>query len=333
MSTAAKVGDAVMRAYFPHTERFNCRLGEVTLMRFERRLTVCNLGPAVIRGDAQADSAAEMEQALAAAPQVREGVLLRSAPVSAARIRLRGGRIRYIPRRYKRFFVSLTGRTFADYLAGFSSKSRSTLKRKLKRFAQRSGGRVDFRTYRSPAEMEDFYRHARDISRHTYQEVMFDMGLPDDAAFREEMRAAAGQDRVRAFLVFVDDRPAAYLYCPCADGVVEYRFLGYLQEFRQLSPGTVLLLLALESLFEDPQARVFDFTEGSKEGGHKEYFADGWRQCADVYFLRPSLPNALLVLCHTACDYASGYAGRLLDRLRLKRRIKAALRLAKGGVA
>ena len=78
-----------------------------------------------------------------------QGYLVTSLPASleaalaAAQPRLRP----FVRQRYRRAFTALD-QTFEAFLAAFSAKSRSTLKRKLRRFAERSGGAIDLRCYR-----------------------------------------------------------------------------------------------------------------------------------------------------------------------------------------
>jgi CelD/BcsL family acetyltransferase involved in cellulose biosynthesis len=300
---------------------FPFRLGELTLFTLHRDLVVHDVALDALRG-AQGDAA--WERILKGG----EGHLLRSLPVDGhlARTRLSRHWIRYARHRYERHFIDLAG-TYEGYLAKFSAKSRNTLRRKLRRFSEHSGGHIDFRAYRSPEELAVFHGHARCVSRETYQELMFDMGLPSGRGFQAQMAALAREDRVRAFLLFLHGEPISYLYCPVRDGVVQYQFLGYREAYARFSPGTVLLMHALESLFAEHRFQYFDFTEGAGGGGgHKEFFATDSRRCADVCYLRPSISNVLLVLGHGAMDSVSGTAGRTLDRIGLKKGVKQWLR-------
>jgi hypothetical protein len=84
----------------------------------------------------------------------------------------------FLRQRYSRWHVELR-RSFDDYLGTFSGKSRSTLKRKLRRFAERSGGSIDVRCYRREDEVEQFYQGARAVSALSYQERLLNAGLPE----------------------------------------------------------------------------------------------------------------------------------------------------------
>lgn len=276
--------------------------------------------PAFVTDDPGLDAIAE------AAPwNGVDGFFVRSLRIEegAPRLALGPRHIRYVAARYRRAFIDLSG-TYEAYLGKFSAKTRSTLKRKIRKFAELSGGDIDFRRYRTPNELAAFHRDARAISRRSYQEKLFDAGLPEDRDFLAEMRELAEADRVRAFLLFHDARPVAYLYCPIEDGRLIYAFLGYDPDYARHSPGTVLQMLALEHLFAEGRYRIFDFTEG--EGEHKRLFATETVLCGDAYFLarRPALTAT--VRAHAALCDLDRALGRALDRLALKARLKRLLR-------
>lgn len=231
--------------------------------------------------------------------------------------------IRYVKWRYPRYYVDLSG-DFDSYLATFSAKSRSTLTRKVRKFAKLSGGEIDWREYRSPAEMIEFHGLARRISADTYQERLLDAGLPDGADFIGKIRVLAERDAVRGYILFHEGRPVSYLYCPLEDGALVYRYLGYHPDYRRHSVGTVLQMLVLERLFAERRHRYFDFTKG--EAIHKATFATDHRRCADVIYLRPTVGNICLICFHAALDSLNNWAIRALDGLGLKYHVKRWIR-------
>jgi CelD/BcsL family acetyltransferase involved in cellulose biosynthesis len=255
-----------------------------------------------------------------------EAILIRSHPVDGElpRLALSPQSIRYVPAHYQRFYIDMRG-SFSEYLSKFSAKSRSTLQRKVRKFAEFSGGDVNWREYRYPEEVDEFYRLARKVSEKTYQERLLDVGLPEGEEFRRELIHLADRDQLRGYLLFHEEQPIAYLYCPLQENVLLYRNLGYDPEFRQWSPGTVLQYAVLERLFSEGKYRMFDFTEG--EGQHKEFFSTGSTQCADIYYLRPTMRNLLLLRLHSGLKTLSGATVRTLDRLGFKTTIKRLIRL------
>lgn len=196
----------------------------------------------------------------------------------------------FVRQRYQRFYARLDD-GFETYLAGFSAKSRSTLKRKVRKLADRSGGVLDLRCYRATDEMEEFHRQARIVSACSYQERLLASGLPEGDEARAEMRALASRDAARGWILFLEGRPISYLYAPADGTTLIYAYLGYDPDFADLSPGTVLQFEAMRQLMEEKRFRLFDFTEG--EGQHKRLFSTGEIACLDLLLLHPTLPNLL----------------------------------------
>jgi CelD/BcsL family acetyltransferase involved in cellulose biosynthesis len=194
----------------------------------------------------------------------------------------------FVRQRYRRSYARLEG-SYDTYLGAFSAKARSTLKRKVRKLADRSGGKLDVRLYRSPGEIDEFYRHARSVSAKTYQERLLGAGLPEGEAFLAQLREQAADDRMRGWLLFLDSQPISYLYAPAEGQTLIYAFLGYDPDHAAWSPGTVLQAEAMRQLFEEGRFSLFDFTEG--EGQHKTLFGTGAVDCADLLLLRPTLGN------------------------------------------
>ncbi len=225
--------------------------------------------------------------------------------LTAARPELRP----YLRHAYPRHYASLQ-QDFDAYLAHFSGKTRSTLRRKLRKFADQSGGTIDLRLYTRPTEVDDFFRHARAVSAITYQERLLSAGLPDGDDARAATRALADRDMMRGWILFLDGRPVSYLYAPAEEDTLIYAYLGYDPAFADLSPGTVLQLEALRTLMAERRFRVFDFTEG--DGQHKRQFATGAVDCVDLLLLRPTLANRALGHGLGAFDAGIAAAKRLL---------------------
>lgn len=296
------------------------RLGELTLFSWKAPLAVLQAH----FSELPADPRETLPPFSQLGPEV-VGAVAKSHPIreSLPRLTVFDDHIRYARQEYERCCVDFGG-TFAEYLQTFSSKTRSTLVRKVRKFAEFSGGQTDWREYRSPEEVGEFHRLARDLSRKTYQEKLLDAGLPEGEDFERGMRTLAEQGAVRAYLLFHEARPIAYLYAPIVDGVVRYQFLGFDPAFRDHSPGTVLQYHVLERLFGEKGLRMFDFLEG--EGQHKKLFATRTTRCVDVYYYRRGLKNRALVGLHASLDDCSTWIGGLLERYNLKSRIKRLLR-------
>ena len=303
--------------WHPHTYELKYRLGEITLGR--NRLNV--LRKVYSLNDIRAFT---VDPELPGLDAGLDGYLLANIPRECVTgsIEPVGAHLRYCLKSYMRCYIDMSD-DFDAYQDKFSGKTRSGINRKVRKFVQLAGG-LDLRCYRTPAEMGEFFELARPVSAASYQERLLECGLPADADFVAQARAAAMRDEVRAFLLFSNGKATSYLYCPVRDGVLDYAFLGYVPESAKLSPGTVLQWLAMERLFAERRFSAFDFTEGESE--HKIFFSTHQTPCSLQLLLRPSMGNRLTARMHRGIDIVSKSIGDGLDRHGLKGRIKKWLR-------
>lgn len=214
----------------------------------------------------------------------------------------------FIRQRYRRGYARLD-QDFEGYLGGFSAKSRATCRRKLRRMAERSGGAIDVREYADETQMRHFHELARTVSQKTYQERLLDSGLPDGSEAIAAMLGLARAGRARGWLLFLEEKPVAYLYAPAHGLTLIYAHLGYDPDVADFSPGTVLQLEVMQRLMAEGRFRLFDFTEG--DGQHKRLFASGGVDCLDLLLVRRSAANLLAGYTLTAFDGAVALAKRV----------------------
>jgi CelD/BcsL family acetyltransferase involved in cellulose biosynthesis len=243
---------------------------------------------------------------ITAMPAAAQGELERRRPELKALVR----------QRYRRSYASLQG-SYDDYLAQFSSKSRSTLKRKVRKATELSGGRLDLRSYSRPDDVELFHGLARQVSAKTYQERLLGAGLPDGDAMIAEMGSLAARGAFRGWLLFLDGKAISYLYAPAEGATLVYAYLGYDPDFADLSPGTVLQFEVMRELMEEKRFAYFDFTGG--EGQHKKQFETGSVECVDLLLLRTTLGNMAVGKLLNGFDSGVALAKRGVHALGLQR--------------
>lgn len=258
------------------------------------------------------------------------GYMIRALPVAGRlpEIARTGDFLRYVLLQYRHCSIDFSIGMQA-YRAGLSAKTRSTIARKVRKFEQYCGGKLDWRTYAQPSEMAEFHRLARAVSSKTYQERLLDAGIPDGESFVREMMELAAQDSVRGWLLFHGDRPVSYLYCPAHRGVLTYAYLGYDPAYMKHSVGTVLQWLAVEQLYASQRFSSFDFTEGQSE--HKRLFATDELPCANLVFVRNRPWLSLTIRAHALANRASTGLGSLAERCGIKSYLKRVLRFGRRG--
>lgn len=298
---------------------FRFALGEIRLFAPSLSLAVIELEPGANLPPKWRDDLPPLGPA--------DGYLIRGLPADAANDAAGGDWYGQTLRTYPRHLVDLTT-GYEAYMAKFSAKTRSTLKRKLRKFQDLSGGALHWEQFRTTDELAKFLPRARELSAKTYQERLLDAGLPQDASFTAQAYGLAERGAVFAYLLYLNARPVSYLYLPVERGRVIYAFLGYDPAYAEHSPGTVLQLLAMEHLFAEPGLTVFDFTEGA--GQHKQLFATHAVECADIIILKRRAGALALARTHNVFVRAEASLVAALDRFGLKKRIKQLIRRVSG---
>ena len=255
-----------------------------------------------------------------------EGFMIRALPIEERLPPLTrtGNYLRYVPLQYEHCYIDL-GLGFKRYQEKFSSKTRATIKRKIRKYAKHCGGEIPWKIYREPEQMREFFQLAREVSALSYQERLLDAGLPGSEDYICEAEARAANGTVRAYILFDGDQPVSYLYCPIENDVLIYAYLGYDPNYMKHSVGTVLQWLALDSLFAEGGFKTFDFTEGQSD--HKRLFSTHQMLRAHVFLIRPSLRNTAVIRSHHLMNRFSHWLGNTLEKYGLKARIKRLIRL------
>jgi CelD/BcsL family acetyltransferase involved in cellulose biosynthesis len=216
--------------------------------------------------------------------------------------------LRYVPRYGDRYVVDLHG-SFKEYLKKFSKKSRGNLQRMVRKLAETNGGVADVREFRTPEEMAIFRDAAVAISRASYKSEL-GWGFQEEESFARETELEAAQGRVRGYVLMSGDQPAAYVFCRIDHDVIVYKHIGYDQRFTQYSPGTALLYLVLERLFNEGEFIMLDF-DGTEYYPYKEFFSTRTIKCARVIWFKPTIRNIALTGAHFVVTTAWRFAATL----------------------
>ena len=298
-------------------EPFTLRFGRFTL----KTIQVPSLSLQTHCTDLPRDLAATLSE-LPSIPPDCEAVVLPAHPIEGHFPRLKGffgPAIRYISKAELRYLIHLRG-TFLDYTSGFSSRRRSVLTRHVRRFAEFSGGSLEFRVFTRSEEMPEFVGIAAALSQRSYK-ARIGAAFKDLAITPEELSAAAAGDGIRGYVLYSSGKTVAYYFCREQGGSLLYVHSAYDPRHAKLSPGTVLLWLILESLFAEQRFEYFDFLWGYFP--YKAAFARTSIRVACVFFLRGSVRSRGLVLTHLALLTLTKWMRALTSRLRVTGLVRA----------
>jgi len=303
-------------------QQLKFQLGDLNLFTISFPVIACELG---VTDDTIEQNGISIE----GLPRVdsNTGYVVRGAPVEdrLPTITVEGKYIHYVTTQYKRYYISLN-QSFEEYKAGFRSKTRSTIQRKVRKFERDHSNRTDFRVYRSPDELDEFFRLAKAVSDISYQERLLDAGLPSAASTIKCIKKEADGGNVRGYLLLVDGCAVSYLLLIASGRTIIYKYLGYLTDYISYSVGTVLHWKAIENLLSEKCFDFLDFTEG--EGEQKRLFSTGYVKCANTYILNNTMKNKLIIRMHMVFNNMSCLLGKGLDGLGIKSKIRKLIRRA-----
>ena len=243
-------------------------------------------------------------------------------PEDLPRVTFRKRFIRYVPGHFDHHALDLSG-SFETYVQGLPSKDRHELFRKTRKFVAYGEGTVGCRQFSQPEEMQEFHDLAVSVACLTYQAKWLEAAIPDGPEYTGELVEEAKKGHVRGFILFHGDRPVAYGNCRARGEILDYLQTGYDPEYRQWSPGMVLLHEMLEQLFAEGAFGLLDL--GSGAARWKRSYSTRNTRCANVYYFRWSGRNLFRVGLHCGTDLLEMAVVALLDRLGLKRRLKRLL--------
>ncbi len=171
-------------------------------------------------------------------------------------------------------YVRLNG-GFDEYLASqFRSNRRRGIRQKVRQLSELPGYRL--LEFRRPEEMPRALDLAFAVSRASWkQEEGTDMGGADDlrAFYREISERLAERGGVRILVALLDDKPIAVHFYLVSAASVYLIVNDFDHDFRQRSPGTVLLYQSIERLFEERS--VYQLCFGGYLFDYKKVWATG----------------------------------------------------------
>lgn len=124
--------------------------------------------------------------------------------------------------------------------ASWSSKHRSTLKRKDKALVEHFGGEVALRVFTGAEEIDEFTRRTAALASRTYQAAL-GAAFGDNDVWRNILRAEAARGRFRCYWLTARGEPIAFQIGFVYANVYMMESLGHDPDLSRLSPGMVLL--------------------------------------------------------------------------------------------
>jgi CelD/BcsL family acetyltransferase involved in cellulose biosynthesis len=202
----------------------------------------------------------------------------------------------YIPYGIDRCHLITMQGTFEQYLAKFKSKTRSNLRRTIKKLQEHGNGKLELLRIEQESEVSLFLEKAAPISLQDRTARNVSWHLEDSAAESARLALLARAGNLRCYLLRCGGDVCAFVRGYQYNGVYYYNRIGFDARFTDYSPGTALLYLLIEDLFNHAPPRLLNFHSGN--WSYKAQFATDHFDEANVLLVRSRLISRLRVGRH-----------------------------------
>jgi hypothetical protein len=207
-----------------------------------------------------------------------------------------------------------------------SGTRRKHIRRSVEKLQTHPAGTPRIICYRDSSELDHLFQDAEEIARKTYQRGLR-AGFMDTPAVRMRLELAARKGWLRAYLLYLGDRPCAFWIGMLYGDTYVSEYMGYDPQSRQFSPGMVLLMRVIEGFCNRSSGdtvREIDFGLGHAE--YKETLCSKEWLEASVYIFSPTLKGAALKAIRITTGIIDLCGRRILVSTKLLPRIKRAWR-------
>lgn len=211
------------------------------------------------------------------------------------------------------YLIALQG-TFSDYLSKFKPKTRSTLRRKVKRLRDYGDGQLDLLRIDHETEVSLFLKAASPISAQDRTAHNVGWHIENNAAERDRLMALARNGILRCYLLRCGEDICAFVRGFQHNGTYYYNRVGFDARYADYSPGTILLYLLIEDLFSHRPPHHLDFYSG--DWSYKAQFATDNQSEITMLLVRRRLSSRLRVGRHEAFGLCIDLAKKAFNPIR-----------------
>jgi hypothetical protein len=211
--------------------------------------------------------------------------------------------------------------TVEEFYRGLSSGARWQVKNKQKKLLKDFGGDVRIKCFREPAEIDAMAQDVEQVARTSYQRGL-GVGFMDGPETRDQLRFKAQKGWLRAYVLYVSERPRAFWIGDMNQGTFGSDYLAYDAELGKYSPGMFLITKVIEDFCDGNREGVTGVDFGPGNAQYKEVLSNHrWREIAQ-YIFAPSLKGISLNLVRSSIVGIDQTIKKALARTNLLQRIK-----------
>lgn len=216
--------------------------------------------------------------------------------------------------------------SFDEIYRRMSSGRRIETRRRIKKLHSHPAGELRFVCYRHESDLDRLFEDAEAIASRTYQRGL-GAGFANDSLVRQRLGLAARKGWLRGNLLYIGDRPVSFWIGMLYHGSFVSEYMGYDPEFRQWSPGMVLMMHVIEGFCNRSNGDVVQDLDFGL--GHAEYKAvlstKRWSE-ASVYIFSTSPKGLLLKTLRSGTRVVDSSARKLLASTSFFPKLKRAWR-------
>jgi hypothetical protein len=209
----------------------------------------------------------------------------------------------YAPRKLQGcHYIDLSG-SYDQYLARFTPKYRSNLRRQVRRLRDHGEGRLDFLRIEHESDVPYFLEAGSELARRSrvYRNTGWNV-LENTLDMRQKLGELARRGVLRSYLLRCGEEVCAFVKGYQYNNIYYSMFIGFDEQFVQFSPGTMLHFMVVEDLHAHRPLRRMNL--GAGQWSYLDDLATGTDTGTAVLLLRRSVANRLRVDTHAALRWS-----------------------------
>jgi hypothetical protein len=208
--------------------------------------------------------------------------------------------------------------THTEFLQRLNKKHRYWLRRLEKQIETDFPNQVSYRSFTDGQRLDELMKDLECVASKTYQRCL-GAGFRNDAEYARRLALEAGKTWLRAYVLYLGNRPCAFWLGTLYKGVFHSGFTGYDPEYRKYELGTLVFMKMVEQLCAE-ETEAIDY--GLGDAYYKQRFGDQSWQEASVRIFAPTLRNVLLNMAQTGIETPALWLKSFLSRTNLQQLIK-----------
>ena len=209
--------------------------------------------------------------------------------------------------------------SFNTYHSTRSKKFKRTLNLFTNRTKKQFGSNQFVSCLKHIDEFDRIINDIEMIASKTYHRGM-SAGFIDNDATRNRIKLALERNLFRAYVMYLDQKPSAYMMGMKYGRTFFPQATGYDPAYNHYSPGTLIIMEMFKMLFDEGDVRTVDFGFGDAFYKHN-FCEDNWQE-SPVFIYAPTLKGGLLNMIKLLLEIIASFSEYTLKKFNLTDKVK-----------